>query len=83
MTVDPKLLQRLPGASQEDLANWVDGAITTLGQYFSEWRRQRAPELMDEAKYQTQILYALLDELAQRRPGITGRVARQTKQRVT
>lgn len=54
----------------DELVGWTDTTLSELNRYFSFWRSQRSPEVLEEAVITTTALYHLLEEIKMRRPGV-------------
>lgn len=70
ITVNAMLPQRAQKLALEELFSWAEVALSEVGRYFSAYRMNRDPEVLEEAKLNVEGLYAVLEELTHRRPGV-------------
>lgn len=68
--VDPKLVRRASMMSIEELFNWADTTLSGVINQFRDYRGDRDPLHLQEAKLGTEVFFALLDEMSGRSPGV-------------
>jgi hypothetical protein len=76
---DQELADRASKLGTDDLWSWADTTLSEIVKYFSAYRRERDPVLMDELNLQTESFLVLVQEIRQRRPGVEPNRARQVR----
>ena len=64
-----KVEKRVASLPSEDLTNWVDQALFSIGRNISEWNKTSDYAYIDEAHLGSEALIAVLSELKRRAEG--------------
>jgi len=66
--ISESLYRRAERLSQEELFVWAEQAVYTTGRYLNSYRRESAPEYLQEARSGAEALLVILERLRRAYP---------------